>query len=123
MSALAKLSHKKSPRPKGFFSNIAKERHKKDLLAWIAEYTWDTKEKEIAICKQWLQKQVFIKTLKMHSYTLKHIIEREMKFYIANESLVQAILDMNIPYKIHKGESVVYGVMVGIKFKGWDYKD
>ncbi len=66
-------------------------------------------EKEVLLCMQWLRTQKLIKTLISSSYSLKHVVERLHNTYISNESFIEAVKLLGIPYKEH-GSNIKIGI-------------
>ena len=64
---------------------------------WLAPI----KEEEISFCIDWLKKQDITKMYnkRLHSYTLKHVIENYYDTYIYEGSLIEAVKRLDIPYK------------------------
>jgi hypothetical protein len=58
-------------------------------------------ESEIALCIEWLnlQEKNEHPNLKHHSYGYKHLVEKWADTYISNDSFIEAVKRLNIPYK------------------------
>lgn len=56
------------------------------------------REDEVLICIDWLQKQKILKTRNKNSYRLKHIVEKEYNTYVSNDSFIEAVKRLGIPY-------------------------
>lgn len=58
-------------------------------------------EQEIALCIEWLnlQKKNKHPNLNHHSYGYKHLVENWAGDYISNDSFIEAVKRLNIPYE------------------------
>jgi hypothetical protein len=85
----------------------------KELLKILPPCKSLIREDEVLICIDWLQKQKLIKTFNAESYGLKHRVEREYKTYVSNDSFIEAVKRLEIPYK-----DIYPNIIIGISNKG-----
>lgn len=71
-------------------------------------------ENEVLLCMEWLKKQKITKTMDKSSYGLKNIVERAYNKYISNDSFIEAVKRLGIPYK--KVDNSI-NILVGISNK------
>jgi hypothetical protein len=66
----------------------------------VQEFDQDYKE-QVAMCIEWLKTKVIDNKINRvsTSYGIKHIIERELKTYVANGCFIAAVIHLGIPYK------------------------
>jgi hypothetical protein len=66
--------------------------------------------KQIETCINWLSAKAIDASINrdVTSYSIKHIIERELNTYIANGCFIAAVIHLGIPYKKKTGSPNVY---------------
>lgn len=61
-------------------------------------------ETQCNLAKQFLRGQPRVKTPKVHSYWLKHVIEKAMGQYISNGATIKAAIDLGIDVVVEDGD-------------------
>jgi len=111
MSALAKLSHKKSPRDTNIYKQMARKRW--DETYDVAKNVF---ENEVAKCIVFINSCANRFTKNIDSYMGKHIVERHFGGYISEEAFCEAVYRLDIHYvKVAKtNKNVSDGVRIGL---------